>query len=100
MKLEKLVGERFKERPADCVIDSHAIMVKGGYIKYMANGIYSSYLPLRRIVRKIEQILREEMDKIDGQEVLLCGMSPAVTIASAMNCCVSPTATMPKWYSA
>ena len=69
MKLEKLVGERFKERPADCVIDSHAIMVKGGYIKYMANGIYSSYLPLRRIVRKIEQILREEMDKIDGQEV-------------------------------
>ncbi len=58
MKLEKLVGERFKERPADCVIDSHAIMVKGGYIKYMANGIYSSYLPLRRIVRKIEQILR------------------------------------------
>ena len=36
MKLEKLVGERFKERPADCVIDSHAIMVKGGYIKYMA----------------------------------------------------------------
>ena len=83
MKLEKLVGERFKERPADCVIDSHAIMVKGGYIKYMANGIYSSYLPLRRIVRKIEQILREEMDKIDGRKCssrlscrLLCGMSP------------------------
>ena len=37
MKLEKLVGERFKERPADCVIDSHAIMVKGGYIKYMSS---------------------------------------------------------------
>ena len=77
MKLEKLVGERFKERPADCVIDSHAIMVKGGYIKYMANGIYSSYLPLRRIVRKIEQILREEMDKIDGQEVQFPVFMPA-----------------------
>ena len=77
MKLEKLVGERFKERPADCVIDSHAIMVKGGYIKYMANGIYSSYLPLRRIVRKIEQILREEMDKIDGQEVQFQVVMPA-----------------------
>ena len=77
MKLEKLVGERFKERPADCVIDSHAIMVKGGYIKYMANGIYSSYLPLRRIVRKIEQILREEMDKIDGQEVQFPVVVPA-----------------------
>ena len=77
MKLEKLVGERFNERPADCVIDSHAIMVKGGYIKYMANGIYSSYLPLRRIVRKIEQILREEMDKIDGQEVQFPVVMPA-----------------------
>ena len=77
MKLEKLVGERFKERPADCVIDSHAIMVKGGYIKYMTNGIYSSYLPLRRIVRKIEQILREEMDKIDGQEVQFPVVMPA-----------------------
>lgn len=77
MKLEKLVGGRFKERPADCVIDSHAIMVKGGYIKYMANGIYSSYLPLRRIVRKIEQILREEMDKIDGQEVQFPVVMPA-----------------------
>ena len=77
MKLEKLVGERFKERPADCVIDSHAIMVKVGYIKYMANGIYSSYLPLRRIVRKIEQILREEMDKIDGQEVQFPVVMPA-----------------------
>ncbi len=77
MKLEKLVGERFKERPADCVIDSHAIMVKGGYIKYMANGIYSSYLPLRRNVRKIEQILREEMDKIDGQEVQFPVVMPA-----------------------
>ena len=77
MKLEKLVGERFKERPADCVIDSHAILVKGGYIKYMANGIYSSYLPLRRIVRKIEQILREEMDKIDGQEVQFPVVMPA-----------------------
>ena len=77
MKLEKLVGERFKERPADCVIDSHAIMVKGGYIKSTANGIYSSYLPLRRIVRKIEQILREEMDKIDGQEVQFPVVMPA-----------------------
>ena len=77
MKLDKLVGEFFIDRPADCVIDSHAIMVKGGYIKYMANGIYSSYLPLRRIVRKIEQILREEMDKIDGQEVQFPVVMPA-----------------------
>ncbi len=77
MKLEKLVGDRFKERPSDCVIDSHALMVRGGYMKYVANGIYSSYLPLRRITRKIEQIIREEMDKIDGQEVQFPVVMPA-----------------------
>lgn len=46
MKLSKLVGDRFKERPSDCVIDSHALMVRGGYMKYVANGIYSQYMPL------------------------------------------------------
>ena len=54
MKLEKLVGDRFKERPADCQVDSHALMIRGGYMKNVANGIYSSYMPLRRITRKIE----------------------------------------------
>ena len=53
MKLEKLVGERFKERPSDCVVDSHALMVRGGYMKAMANGIFSSYMPLKRITQKI-----------------------------------------------
>ena len=77
MKLEKLVGERFKEKPADCVIDSHALMLRGGYMKYVANGIFSSYMPLRRITRKIEQIIREEMDAIDGQEVQFPVVLPA-----------------------
>lgn len=77
MKLEKLVGDRFKERPSDCVIDSHALMVRGGYIKPVANGIFSSYMPLRRITKKIENIIREEMDKIDGQEVQFPVVMPA-----------------------
>ena len=77
MKLEKLVGDRFKERPSDCVVDSHALMVRGGYMKYVANGIFSSYMPLKRITRKIEQILREEMDAIDGQEVMFPVVMPA-----------------------
>ena len=70
MKVQQLIGERFKERPADCVFDSHALMVKGGYIKYVANGIFSLFPPMRRITQKIEAIIREEMDAIDGQEVL------------------------------
>lgn len=77
MKLEKLVGERFRERPSDCIVDSHALMVRGGYIKYVANGIFSSYMPLKRVTRKIEQIIREEMDAIDGQEVQFPVVMPA-----------------------
>lgn len=77
MKLEKLVGERFRERPSDCTVDSHAFMVRGGYLKYVANGIFSSYMPLKRVTRKIEQIIREEMDAIDGQEVQFPVVMPA-----------------------
>ncbi|HIZ56686.1 MAG TPA: proline--tRNA ligase [Firmicutes bacterium] len=77
MKLEKLVGDRFRERPSDCIVDSHAFMVRGGYLKYVANGIFSSYMPLKRVTRKIEQILREEMDAIEGQEVQFPVVMPA-----------------------
>ncbi|MCL2405959.1 MAG: proline--tRNA ligase [Defluviitaleaceae bacterium] len=77
MRLEKLVGDRFKERPADCVIDSHALMVRGGYIKQVGNGIYSSYTVLRRITHKIEEIIRQEMESIDGQEVQFPVVVPA-----------------------
>ena len=77
MKLDRLVGDRFKEKPADCVIDSHSLMLRGGYMKFVASGIFSQYMPLKRICRKIEQIIREEMDAIDGQEVLFPVALPA-----------------------
>ena len=77
MKMKNLVGERFKEKPSDCVIGSHALMLRGGYMKHVANGIFSLNTPLRRVVRKIEAIIREEMDLIDGQEVLFPVVMPA-----------------------
>ena len=77
MKVAKMLGERFKQPPKDCVIESHALMMRGGYMKYMANGIFSLYMPTKRITRKIEQIIREEMDKIDGQEVMFPVAMPA-----------------------
>ena len=77
MKLDKLVGDRFKERPSECEIDSHALMLRGGYIRHVGSGIFSLYTPLKRIARKIEQIIREEMDKIDGQEVMFPVVLPA-----------------------
>lgn len=70
MKVRNLVGERFKERPSDCVVDSHALMIRGGYMKPVANGIFSLFTPGKRIMQKIERIIREEMDALDGQEVM------------------------------
>ncbi len=70
MKLSKLVGVRFKEKPADCVIDSHTFSLRGGYIKRVSNGIFSLYNPMKRVTQNIEKILREEMDGVDCQEVM------------------------------
>ncbi|MCL2023136.1 MAG: proline--tRNA ligase [Oscillospiraceae bacterium] len=77
MKLSQLFGMRFKETPADCQIQSHILMVRGGYIKNVGNGIFSLLPPAKRIVQKIENIIREEMNKIGGQEVLLPVTMPA-----------------------
>ena len=77
MKVKNLVGQRFKERPADCVIDSHAFMVRGGYMKNVGNGIFSEFPALKRVTSKIEGIIREEMNAIDGQEVLFPVVMPA-----------------------
>ncbi len=77
MKVANMLGERFKNAPKDCVIESHALMMRGGYMKYMANGIFSLFTPTKRITRKIEQIIREEMDAVDGQEVMFPVVMPA-----------------------
>lgn len=77
MKVTGLLGERFREAPSDCTISSHKLMVRGGYMKYMANGIYSLFAPTKRITKKIENIIREEMDAVDGQEVMFPVAMPA-----------------------
>lgn len=78
MKLDKLVGIRFKEKPSEASIDSHAIMLRGGYMKQVANGLYSSYTPLKRLSRNVENIIREEMDALGCQEVSMPVVLPAV----------------------
>ena len=75
MKVSELLGERYKDRVAE--IESQNLMVRGGYIKQVGNGIYSLMPPARRIHNKIEAILRQEMDRIDGQEVLFPVAMPA-----------------------
>ncbi|MDO4741032.1 MAG: proline--tRNA ligase, partial [Eubacteriales bacterium] len=77
MKLKNLISKRFKETPADCQIASQALMMRGGYIKPVGNGIFTLFPVAKRITSKIENIIREEMDAIDGQEVLFPVAMPA-----------------------
>ncbi len=77
MLLSKLLGDRFKEKPADATLASHIFLLRGGYIRQVSNGIYSMLLPAKRIASKIEKIIREEMDRIDGQEVLFPVVLPS-----------------------
>ena len=66
-----------REDPGEAEIISHRLMLRAGMIRKVAAGIYS-YLPLGlRVIRKIEQIIREEMNQIGAQEVLLPMLSPA-----------------------
>ena len=76
MRLSKLIGERLKEVPAGVVAKSHEYLIRAGYIKQVSNGIYSLLPPAMRVQKKIQQIIREEMDKVDGQEVLFPVMMP------------------------
>ena len=77
MLVRNLLGARYKETPKDCVIASHALMMKGGYMKYMSAGSYSLFAPTKRITNKVEKIIREEMDRVGGQEVMFPVVMPA-----------------------
>lgn len=69
MRLSKLVGERTKTVPGDATIASHILLLRAGYIKLVNNGIWSLAMPAKRIAQKIERIIREEMNAVEGQEV-------------------------------
>lgn len=77
MRMSKLVGRRLKEDPKDAKTVSHKFLIRGGYARSVSTGIYS-LLPLgKRVISKIEAIIREEMDRIDGQEVEMPVVLPA-----------------------
>ncbi len=66
-----------KETPADAEIISHQMMLRAGMIRKLASGLYS-WLPMGlRVLRKVERIVREEMDKSGAQEILLPAVQPA-----------------------
>ena len=77
MYYSKLLIPTLKESPADAEVISHKLMVRAGMIRQLAAGIYS-ILPLGlRVLKKVENIIREEMNQIGGQEVFLPSIQPA-----------------------
>ncbi len=77
MHYSKIFIPTLKESPADAEVVSHKLMVRAGMIRQVASGIYT-ILPLGlRVLKKVEQIIREEMNRIDGQETFLPSIQPA-----------------------
>jgi prolyl-tRNA synthetase len=76
MKLSKYFVPTLKEVPNDAVVASHILMLRSGMIRMVGAGIYS-FLPLGyRVIKKISEIIREEMDAIGGQEFHLPALNP------------------------
>ncbi|MCT3038888.1 proline--tRNA ligase [Leuconostoc mesenteroides] len=77
MKQSKLLMPTLRDIPAEAEVKSHQLLLKAGYIRPIAAGMFS-YLPLaKRVLNKIETIIREEMDKIDANEMLVPEVLPA-----------------------
>jgi prolyl-tRNA synthetase len=76
MRLSKLFGKTLRETPAEAETVSHQLLLRAGMIHQVAAGVYS-YLPLGwRVLKKIENIIRDEMDKAGGQELLMPVLQP------------------------
>jgi prolyl-tRNA synthetase len=76
MRMSQLFLRTLRDDPADSDIDSYRLLVRGGYIRRVASGVYS-WLPLgNRVLRAVEQIVREEMDAAGAQETVLPIIQP------------------------
>jgi prolyl-tRNA synthetase len=76
MRFSKLFIPTLKEIPADAQVASHKLLLRAGYMRQLAAGIYS-YLPLfKRVLTKVEGIIREEMQRIGAQEFFLPALLP------------------------
>ncbi|MBC8339475.1 MAG: proline--tRNA ligase, partial [Alphaproteobacteria bacterium] len=76
MRLSRFFMPTLKETPSEAQIVSHRLMLRAGMIRQSSAGIYS-WLPLGfRVLKKIEQIVREEQDAIGAQELLMPTIQP------------------------
>lgn len=77
MRASRLFGRTLREAPADADTQSYRLMVRAGLLKRIGSGIFAYSPLLWRVVRKVESIIREEMDRIGGQEMNLPLVQPA-----------------------
>lgn len=76
MRMSRIYMPTLKEVPSEAEIPSHQLLLRAGMIRQLVSGIYS-YLPLGyRVIRKVEEIVREEMDKAGAQELLMSAIQP------------------------
>ena len=76
MRMSKLFVQTLREFPADAEVASHKLLVRAGYIRKLTSGIYN-YLPLMwKVLKKVEKIVREEMDAAGAQEILMPFVQP------------------------
>ncbi|MFN2366773.1 MAG: proline--tRNA ligase, partial [Desulfurivibrionaceae bacterium] len=77
MRYSQLLLPTLKENPAEAEVVSHRLLLRAGFIRKLTSGVYS-YLPLGlAAIRKVEQIVREEMNRAGAQELLLPVVQPA-----------------------
>ncbi len=77
MRMSKLFVQTLREFPADAEVISHKLLVRAGYIRKLTNGVYN-FLPLMwRVLKKVENIVREEMDAAGAQELLMPFVQPS-----------------------
>ncbi|WMM25544.1 proline--tRNA ligase [Tissierella sp. MB52-C2] len=76
MRMSKLYIPTLREMPADAEIASHKFLLRAGMMRRLVSGVYS-YLPMGyRVIRKVEQVVREEMDRAGSQELLMSAIQP------------------------
>ncbi len=77
MKLSQLFGQTLRDVPTEAEVDSHSLLMRAGYIRPLGAGIFSYLHLAKRSMIKIETILRDEMDRIGGQEISMPVVQPS-----------------------
>src|SRR5438105_4750106 len=77
MRWSQLFIPTLRENPAEAEVVSHQLLLRAGYIRQLAAGIYNHLFLAQRSLLKIERIIREEMDRIGAQEFHLPALQPA-----------------------